>query len=64
MIGIRVGEKESIDRALRRFKRKCDNAGLAKDIKNASQYTKPSEKRKLAKRVGRKRFLRNKSRTL
>jgi small subunit ribosomal protein S21 len=62
MIGIKVHDKEPIDRAIRRFKKACDKAGLSKDIKRASHFVKPSEKRKLAKRVGRKRLLRQHNR--
>jgi small subunit ribosomal protein S21 len=62
MIGIKVHDNESIERAIKRFKKACDKSGLIKEIKRASYYMKPSEKRKNAKKVGRKRLLRQHSR--
>jgi small subunit ribosomal protein S21 len=62
MIVVQVHDKESIDHAIRRFKRKCDKAGLQKEIKKSSHYVKPSEKRNFARRVGRKRYLRKQAR--
>jgi small subunit ribosomal protein S21 len=39
-------QNESIDKALRRFKKACEKAGIAQDVKRASRFTKPSEKRR------------------
>ncbi len=46
MIGIVVKDGESIESALKRFKRECVNAGIQSEIKRREFYEKPSEKRK------------------
>ncbi len=42
MIGVTVQEGESIDRALRRFKKKYERSGVLKEFKRRTFYTKPS----------------------
>ena len=42
MIGVTIQESESIDRALRRFKKKYERAGVLKEFKRRTSYTKPS----------------------
>lgn len=44
---IRVGKDESIESALKRFKRKCQNAGIVKEVRKREHYEKPSVRRKL-----------------
>jgi small subunit ribosomal protein S21 len=48
---------ESFDRALRRFKKKCEKAGILSDLRKHRHYEKPSERRKrkmsAARRKGR-----------
>jgi len=56
MIVIQVRDGESIDRALRRFKQRCQRAGIHKDVKRKSFYMKPSERKKLAKNLAKKRI--------
>ena len=46
MPGIRVRENESFEKALKRFTKACEKAGLMSDIKKHQQYEKPSERRK------------------
>ena len=46
MSTVRVGENESIDSALRRFKRKCSRDGIIGDLRKKEFYEKPSVKRK------------------
>lgn len=46
MTEVKVGENESIDIALKRFKRACQRDGIISDIKKHEYYEKPSEKRK------------------
>lgn len=41
-----VREHESIDEALRRFKRECERAGIMQEIKKREYYESPSMKRK------------------
>lgn len=56
MISISVRQGESIDRALRRFKQRCQRAGIHRDVKKSSFFLKPSEKKKLAKNIARKKY--------
>lgn len=42
MIIINVKENESIDKALKRFKKKFERTGVLKEIRNRSYYEKPS----------------------
>ena len=53
MIKVKVRGNESLDKMLRRFKKKCENEGLVKEIKKAAVYEKPSEvrRRKMRKRI-------------
>ncbi|MEK6650862.1 MAG: 30S ribosomal protein S21 [Bacteroidota bacterium] len=55
MVGIIIGEREPIDRALRRFKKKYERSGILKEVKRRAFFTKPSVKKrmKLAKAVRR-----------
>lgn len=56
MIAVNLKKGESLDQALRRFKQKCQRAGILKDLKKSSHYLKPSEKRKIAKRIAKRRL--------
>ena len=44
MIIINVKENESIDRALKRFKKKFEKAGVIREVRSRSFYTKKSVK--------------------
>lgn len=46
MIRIRVDKGDRLEKALRQFKRICNDAGLFREIKRLSFYEKPSEKRR------------------
>jgi small subunit ribosomal protein S21 len=46
MPSIILRQNESLDKALRRFKKACEKAGIAKDVRRASRFIKPSEKRR------------------
>jgi len=46
MLIIPVKEGESIDRALKRFKRKFDQTKTMRQIRERKQFTKPSVKRR------------------
>jgi len=41
-----IGEGESFDKALKRFKKKCEKAGILSDLRKHRHFEKPSEKRK------------------
>lgn len=42
MVGIQIGENESIDKALRRFKKKYERSGVLKEFKKRTAFVKPS----------------------
>ena len=46
MAEIRVKDNESLDSALRRFKRQCARAGVLNEVRKREHYEKPSVKRK------------------
>ncbi|NLW21966.1 MAG: 30S ribosomal protein S21 [Tissierellia bacterium] len=46
MAEIRVGENESLDHALRRFKIQCARAGVLSEYRKREHYEKPSVRRK------------------
>ena len=58
MTEIRVGENESIDSAIKRFKRQCARSGVLSEYRRREHYEKPSviKKKKIdaAKRKNRK----------
>jgi small subunit ribosomal protein S21 len=41
-----IHDDESFERALRRFKKKCEKAGILADLRKHRHYEKPSERRK------------------
>lgn len=55
MTNIKVRENESLDSAIRRFKRQCTKDGIIGDIKKREAYEKPSVKRKKKAEAARKR---------
>ena len=55
MATIKVGENESLDSALRRFKRRCARDGIIGDLRKKEQYEKPSVRRKKKAEAARKR---------
>jgi small subunit ribosomal protein S21 len=46
MNGIIIREDEPFEKALRRFSKNCERAGILSDIKKYRHYEKPSEERK------------------
>ena len=42
MLIIKKGEKESIDKVLKKYKRKCRETRLLKDIRARKEFVKPS----------------------
>ena len=46
MSTVKVGESESLDNAIRRFKRNCARDGIIVDLRKKEAYEKPSVKRK------------------
>jgi small subunit ribosomal protein S21 len=52
---IRLQEGESLENALRRFKRKVQSEDIIKEVKRHSYYLKPGEKRRVKQALARKR---------
>ena len=52
---VRVRENESIESAIKRFKKKIQKAGILSEIKRRERYEKPSVKRKRKSEAARKR---------
>ena len=55
MTTVRCGENESVESALKRFKRKCQKDGIIGDLRKKEFYEKPSVKRKKKAENARKR---------
>jgi len=55
MAEIKVKEGESLDSALRRFKRQCARSGVLSELRKREHYEKPSVKRKKKSEAARKR---------
>lgn len=55
MSTVKVGENESLDSAIRRFKRKCARDGIIGDLRRKEHYEKPSVMRKKKAEAARKR---------
>lgn len=62
MSEVTIHEDENFERALRRFKKKCEKAGILSDLRKHRHYEKPSERRKrkedAARRKGRRTTMR------
>lgn len=55
MSEVRVGKNETLDSALKRFKKSCQKAGVLSEIRKREHYLKPSVKRKKKAAAARKR---------
>ena len=55
MSNVIVKENETLDSALRRFKRSCAKAGIQQEIRKREHYVKPSVRRKKKSEAARKR---------
>ncbi len=55
MSSVIVKENETLDSALRRFKRNCAKAGIQQEIRKREHYEKPSVRRKKKSEAARKR---------
>ena len=58
MTGVRVRENESIESAIRRFKKLCEKAGILAELRKREHYEKPSVKRKKKAIAAKKRAMR------
>ncbi|HIE12795.1 MAG TPA: 30S ribosomal protein S21 [Desulfotomaculum sp.] len=55
MAEIRVGKNETLDSALKRFKRTCQRAGILAEARRHEHYEKPSVRRKKKSEAARRR---------
>ena len=55
MTTVKVGANETLESALKRFKRKCQKDGIIGDIRKKEAYLKPSVARKKKSEEARKR---------
>ncbi|MBL7999372.1 MAG: 30S ribosomal protein S21 [Candidatus Kapabacteria bacterium] len=49
MIGVTIQANESIDRALRRFKKKYERSGVLREFKKRTAFVKPSIEKRLSR---------------
>jgi len=52
---VKVGKNESLDSALRRFKKQCQKAGVLAEVRKREHYEKPSVRRKKKSEAARRR---------
>jgi small subunit ribosomal protein S21 len=50
---IKIKKGESVEKALRRLKKKLDREGTLKEVRNHRRYEKPSEKKRRKMKVAR-----------
>ncbi len=55
MSEVRIRENESLESALKRFKRQCARGGVLQEVRKREHYEKPSVKRKKKAEAARKR---------
>jgi len=55
MAEVRLGKNESLETALKRFKRSCARDGVLAEVRKREHYEKPSVKRKKKSEAARKR---------
>ncbi len=58
MVEVTVRRDEPLEKALRRFKKKYEKAGILKDIKRNSYYLKPSAEKRIKRSKARRRMRR------
>jgi len=51
---IKVGKNETLDSAIRRFKRQCAKTGVLAEVRKREHYEKPSVRRKKKSEAARK----------
>ena len=50
MVEVTVRDGEPLEKALRRFKKKWERAGILRDVKKKSFYEKPSDSKRIARK--------------
>ncbi|HEY3363618.1 MAG TPA: 30S ribosomal protein S21 [Symbiobacteriaceae bacterium] len=59
MSEVKIGKNETLESALRRFKRQIQKAGVLAEVRKREHYEKPSVKRKKKSEAARKRKYRD-----
>ncbi|MEW5921712.1 MAG: 30S ribosomal protein S21 [Bacillota bacterium] len=54
MTEIKIGKNETLDNALRRFKKQCARTGILSEVRKREHYEKPSVRRKKKSEAARK----------
>ena len=54
-----IVEDGKFEKAMRLFKKKVDDSGLLKEVRDRMEYVKPTTKRKMARNAARKRWLKH-----
>ena len=49
-ITVTVNPNEPIDKALKRFRKACEDDGLLREVRKRARYQKPSDRKRIAKR--------------
>ena len=62
MPGVKILEGDSIDKALKQFKKQCEKSGILTEIKKREYYEKPSVRRKRKIIAARKKRARSQTR--
>ncbi len=62
MAQVNVRDGENVEKALRRFKKKVEAAGILKDVRRREYYTKPSIRKKEKRAAAEKRRRRSEKR--
>ena len=59
MVEIQVRDKEPLERALRRFKKKWERAGILRELRGRAFYIEPSDENREARKKATRRMARN-----
>ena len=59
MVEVTIREGEPLERALRRFKKKWERAGVLRELRSRSFYIKPSDEKREARKKATRRMARN-----
>ena len=55
MTEVKIGKNETLDKALKRFKKQCARSGVLSEARRREHYEKPSVRRKKKSEAARKR---------
>ena len=58
MVEVTVRDGEPLERALRRFKKKWERAGILREVRQKAYYVKPSEKKRAERKKAARRMTR------